>query len=97
LHGWKIDKTVEPLPDDVRLSLLSVLQSRWSYSLEDIRCFEPGMAFSFGQGRQRVEVLICLHCRKAYFAKGDQVAHTNLNESATRKLREIYGRLFGPA
>lgn len=95
-HHWEVLETRPAVPQAARQELIRVLQSHSTYGLEAYKCFDPGMAFSFGGGTNRVDVLICLHCRRARFYRGDGVVYKVLSDSGVERLVKIYHDLFGP-
>ena len=94
LHHWKVLGDALPVPSDVAAQVRNILASPSTYTMHDSQCFEPGMAFSFGEGSNRVDVLICLLCNRAVFYRGaEEVGHC-LSDDGNKRLSAIYERLF---
>jgi hypothetical protein len=53
------------------------------------------MAISFGDGANRVDVLICLLCDRAQFYTGDKVQGRCLSDEGHKRLSIMYQRIFG--
>jgi hypothetical protein len=94
LRGFAIVQRQAITDRQLEQDVLDVLNSRLIYGSENILCFEPGIAFRFGQGQGEIDALICLTCRKVYFFRGDQVAYRELNSIGIARIRSLYVRLF---
>jgi hypothetical protein len=71
-----------------------ILEAPSTYSYSSSECFEPGMALSFGNGPDRVDVLICLLCNRVVFYQADHQVVRHLSEEGNRRLTQIYKKLF---
>lgn len=95
-HDYRIETTRTDVPDDVLRELVQSLESRSTYTDNAYKCFDPGMGFTFGNGPERVEVLICLACRRADFCRGNKWVNTCLSGKGIARLDAVYRRLFTP-
>ncbi len=94
LHGWKMVGDGIPISNELASAARTILSSPSTYTGHDQRCFEPGMAITFGQGANQIDVLICLFCDRVVFYKGDeQVGHV-LTKEGHEKLKTIYEQVF---
>lgn len=94
IKGGKIENSA-PLPQAIISQVIQVLTTEAHYGDRGMgaRCFFPGFAFLFGDGAERVEVLVCLECSWVVFHSraGEQwLVPNQLGES---KLKALYERL----
>jgi hypothetical protein len=94
LHDWPVIGDPVPVPPDVAAELRDILSSSSTYLIQQSDCFEPGMAVSFGQGPNRVDVIICLLCNRAVFYRGDQSVVRKISDLGNKRLMGIYERVF---
>jgi hypothetical protein len=95
LQDFELDGDEVIVAPDVSREVRQILAapSTYRYSISD--CFEPGMALSFGNGPNRVDVVICLLCNRVIFYQADQQVVRHLSDQGNRRLAEIYKKLFG--
>jgi len=93
-HGWRVFADPIAVPPDVAAELRNILSTPSSFTFSDSQCFEPGMAFSFGQGADHVDVLICLLCNRAVFFRGDAQVGRCISEEGNKRLTAVYQTLF---
>ena len=74
--------------------MTTLLNSRLIYGSDDYLCFEPGIAFRFGEGLAATDALVCLHCRKVLFFHKGAEEYMDLNPVGVERIRSIYGQLF---
>ena len=105
-HGPEPDRPIfrdyrvfasKPMPAELRIALVRILESRDSYvdPGHGGACFVPRLGFSFGEGRNCVELLICLQCHWVYFYKGNSVRYKALSPRGVAELAPIAEALFG--
>ncbi|MDP9175405.1 MAG: hypothetical protein M3O30_16305 [Planctomycetota bacterium] len=94
LHGYAIVQKREITDPRLQQAVVNALTSRLVYGLEGDLCFEPGIAISFGDGRDRIDALICLNCRHIYFFHAGEVACTDINSTGAARIKELYAQLF---
>jgi hypothetical protein len=58
-----------------------------------VKCFDPGLGFRFGRAGDEVEVLICLHCKNAYFYRGTGRDLAGGKKAVTEAGVEAFGHL----
>jgi len=95
MYEWPVIGDAVMVAPDVAAELREILSSPSTYTFQDSDCFEPGMAVSFGDGTNRVDVLICLLCNKAIFYRGERRVGRHISEQGNKRLRSIYQRIFG--
>ncbi len=89
LHGYAIVQKREITDPRLQQAVVNMLTSRLVYGLEGDLCFEPGIAIPFGDGRDRIDALICLTCRHIYFFHAGEVAYTNINSTGAARIKEL--------
>jgi len=94
LHDWPVIGDPVAAVPELAADLRDILSSPSTYTIQDSQCFEPGMAVSFGDGANRVDVLICLLCNRAVFYSGDDQVGRCISEEGNKRLTSIYRRLF---
>jgi hypothetical protein len=95
LHGFNLDGDPVAVPADAAADLRKILGSHSTYKFNVGHCFVPGMAVSFGDGPDHIDVLICLFCDSVQFYKGDSMVDRKLSPKGKRQLWEMYKRIFG--
>jgi hypothetical protein len=94
LRHFKVIGDPVAVPPDIAAEVRNILASTSTYTFNDSQCFVPGMALTFGDGPNHVDVLICLLCKRIVFYRGDaQVGHS-LSDEGNDRLTSIYKRLF---
>jgi hypothetical protein len=94
IQGYAIIQRQMISDSQLQNDVINALNSRLVYGSDNIRCFEPGIAFRLGEGPNAIDVLICLTCRHIYFFRGGEVAYRNLNSAGVVRIEDLYGRLF---
>ena len=94
IRGWMKGGQPVTVPADIASDLRKVLADSSTYKLVDTQCFVPHIAFSFGQGPGRVDVVVCLFCDRVYFYRGDQSVGHSLTHEGHNRLMAIYRRIF---
>src|SRR5581483_9967230 len=82
------------LAPDVANKLRKILADPSTYDITMPHCFEPGMAFRFGNGDNAVDVVICLNCNKIEFHRGQIVKSKPISDRGNDELRQIYQKVF---
>jgi hypothetical protein len=95
LHDFPIIGEPIPFTPALAAELREILNSPSTYTIYDSECFEPGMAASFGDGANRIDVLICLLCNRAVFYSGNSHVGRCISDEGHKRLSSIYERLFG--
>lgn len=97
LDGWPVTGDPVPLSRDMARELREILNSHSTYVTPDLSdCFEPGMAVSFGDGPERVDVVICLTCEQVEFFCNGARGWRRLSPAGAQRLKAIYQRMFPP-
>jgi hypothetical protein len=95
LRDFELDGDEVVVAPNVAAEVRQILAapSTYNYSISD--CFEPGMALSFGDGPDRVDVVICLLCNRVVFYQRDQQVVRHLSDQGNLRLAQIYKKVFG--
>jgi hypothetical protein len=95
LHDFNLEGDPVPVPPDVAAQLRKILGSHATYKFNVGQCFVPGMAITFGEGADHIDVLICLYCDSVQYYQGDHMVHRSLSHEGKQRLWEMYRRIFG--
>jgi len=75
----------------------NLLGSHSTYGTTSYACFNPGIAFRFGEGANIVYVLICLHCHLVEYRSGDKSRTIPLSDSGIEEFRALLNEIFPDA
>jgi hypothetical protein len=94
-NRWDAVESKVILDAELRDEIESALDSQFTYGLFPAMCFEPGFAFTFGQGDDRVDVVVCVSCSQAYFYRGKEKKGTILSIYGGKRLQKLAERAIG--
>jgi hypothetical protein len=91
LHGCRIVRRWAAHARDV-VATRELLMSIKTYGDRGMgaRCYFPGFAFTFGEGTEAVDALVCLECRWVVFHFGGQSVSVVPTDDGLARLRNIY-------
>ena len=94
LDGYPVIGDPVIVPPDAAAQVRQILSSPSTFDFRDSSCFEPGMAISFGEDQDRVDVIICLLCDRMVFYRGNSQVGRTISGEGHNRLTSIYQRLF---
>jgi hypothetical protein len=95
LRDFQLEGNEVTVTPEVSAEVRQILADTSTYHFSISKCFEPGLALSFGDGPDRVDVLICLLCNRVVFYRGDEEVARHLSDQGNLRLARIYKKLFG--
>jgi hypothetical protein len=94
LHGFKVRSEKRVESDGLHSRVRRILTDPKTYGIVGSECWEPGLAFRFGEADQTVDVLICLACDWAEFWENGHPQMWPLSPTGVAALRTVYNELF---
>lgn len=94
IRGYAIVQERQITDPQLKQDILALLNTRLTYGLEGMACFEPGIAIRLGDGPNQVDALICLECQHMYFFRNDQIGYRDISALGIERIRTMYPRLF---
>lgn len=88
-HGWKV-LGEQPLKEAEVRELLDLLASGTTYGRDNIRGFEPGMAFRLRADSRTLDLIVCLRCRKFLTHQGSEIRSWNLSRTGCSRFEALY-------
>lgn len=85
--------------DTLHAEVRQILADPGNVKLWGDNCFEPGLAFRFGEGDEAIDITVCLGCCwvRVREATEDRYLDYGLTDKGKAKLMAIYKDLFGEA
>ncbi len=94
LRDFQLEGNEIIVPPEVSTEVRQILADPSTYHFSISKCFEPGLALSFGDGPDRVDVLICLLCNRVVFCRGAGAVARHLSNQGNLQLARTYKKLF---
>ena len=98
LYAWPV-LLKRGVDDGMASKIRTALRNGSNYAwMGGYKCFNPGMAFRFGEGNLAVDVLICLECRRVYFLRVSDGEHAReplcISDAGLDAFGSLYDALF---